>query len=190
MILHEKILNQKPFECDDIDILCKEITDIYDETWCNSLEVTIEHIKCLKNFKHEIGSWNVPLKWVDDPCVPRFAYKIFRKPLIEFNDPNKKYAFEFHQSWVPTNQWLTATVSGSNGLTGIEHQDYAKFHLLCDEEQAITYYISRIKEYSDPCYDPCICRVAAVNFFTVDLIYVPPKQFMWGIDARNIYMSI
>jgi len=190
MTLQEKILNQKPFDCHDLNVLCKAIVDIYDESWCNSLIWLLGSIRSLKAFEYEIGSWNVPFRPVDNPRLERKAYKVFRKPLIDLNDQNKKYAFEFHQSWVPTNQWITATVSSSIGLTGIYHEEFAKFHLLCDTEQAHTYLFSRSKHNLEPLYDMCICEVKATNFITIDLIYVPPTQFMWGINAKEIYISL
>jgi len=199
--IQENIVKTQPFECDDWDELCSAIIDVYDICWGISLVWTLGCIRWLKGVENGVGSWNIPMwKVATDPHKEIEVYKVFIAPELPVYGstilPQKEIFYEFHQEKVLTNKWLKAELSGSAGLTGLENPDHARFHMLIDKNQAEFYLDSRIetqskveryRELYKDCY-PFVHPVKARNFTTVDLIYVPPISFMWGIDAKEMYV--
>jgi hypothetical protein len=129
------------------------------------------------------GSWNVPMWWVN-PNINAHPYKIFRKPL-----KHDELVYEFHKEAVPLNRWIEAEISSSRGLTGLETKEHAKFHMFLDSVQAASYLDIAQHSTAYKEHEPVILPVKAKNYMTVDLIYVPPTRFVWGIDAKEIKVN-
>lgn len=191
MYLRESIAKKLPFECGNWDVLCQAIVEEYDASWGISITWILCGIRYLKQFETEPGgSWNVPIKIVPFPEQERDAYKIFRKPKKGTEgSEHGLLAHEFHPAWVPKNEWLQAEISQSKNLTGLTDPEQAKFHMFYDKTQA-TSYLEKVADWKNyKQYDPLMQKVKGRNFLTIDLIYVPPKHFMWGIDAKELYVN-
>lgn len=182
---------QKPFECTDWDVLCSSIIEEYEASWGTSLIWVLGSIRYLKKFEKDYGSWNVPLQWVFDCQKEKPAYKVFREHSVNTEHPLK---YEFHPASVPINQWINAEVSGSPYLSGIRKKEEGghggKFHMLTDIQQATAYLNSRIDTTGwFTRQEAVIKEVKGRNFVTIDLVYSPPKTFVWGIDAEEMYVE-
>lgn len=198
-----------PFECSDWDALCQAIVEEYEaETWRHSLVWILGCIRKMKQFEHLQGSWNVPLRAVWNYQDEKPAYKVFRQPrqtsFIYRNgelqlpiETHKGYfEYEFHPSAVPVNQWLQCELSSSKCLTGMKPKSEGgtggRFHMLMDERQAQTYLNTRGSE-NDSWFtkrDGVIKQVKGRDFATIDLVYVPPKTWVWGVDANEMYVEL
>jgi hypothetical protein len=140
------------------------------------------------------GSWNILLYHVED-YLPNTYYKVFRIPYQLgfpqlYGEPSKQIEYEYHPDFMPCNQWIIAEISESPRLTGVKGTGCPpKFHLLYNKTQA-EFYLESCKDHTT-FYNctPYISKVKAQKFFTMDLIYVPPISFMWGIDAEEIYVE-
>lgn len=183
----DSINTRQPFECDDWDALCSAIINAWQPSWGISLIWILSSIRYLKQFeKLPGGSWNVPLIWLPTNTTEQNFYKIFRKP----KDPSiEGIEFEFHPCVVQTDQWLKAEISQSKYLTGFTKPEHAKFHMFYDEVQAKE-YLSRNANWANyQEHTPMIMKVTARNLYTIDLIYIPPNHFMWGMDAKEMFVK-
>ena len=192
MNLNEAIRNLDPFECSDWSALCSAVIEEYDyDTWRTSLTWVLGTIWQVKQFEKMHGSWNVPIRAVPNYQEEKSAFKVLRcHRELENNHFVKQYAFEFHASYVPKNQWIKAEISGSPGLTGIKNPENAKFHMLYDERQAVAYLGTRTHS---PWFQPqeaVIHKVIGREWQTIDLVYIPPKQWVWGVDANEMYVEL
>lgn len=188
--LRNHIRNLTPFECgcSDLDSLCSAIIEEYDsETWRTDLVFVTSIIRLAPEYEKFHGSWNFPIRAVENWEMERETYKVFRK--IE-SDPFTLYKYEFHNSIVTPHQWLKAEISGSPGLSGINIPEQAKFHMLYDKTQAETYLSTRTNTPWFTENEAVIKKVKGRNFKTIDLIYIPPKQWVWGIDASEMYVEL
>lgn len=182
----ENILKMQSFDCNNWDELCCSIVDSYSPEWNISIIEILSNIRSIKKFETKSGSYNVPM-WHVNPNQELECYKIFRKPM---GQPEDTLVYEFHPGQVFTNYWMKAEISGSPHLTGLTSPDQAKFHMLMGESQVHAYLNSRKNCVLFSDHTPYICKVKARNFTTVDLIYVPPTTFVWGIDAKEIYVTL
>jgi hypothetical protein len=121
----------------------------------------------------------------------RTYYKVLRKT----NNISKElvYQYEFHKDFVPINKWIQAEISSSDGLCGLKPKNEGgcggRFHLLLDYLQAQTYLSKRTDNEWFPKEVAEIVPVRAKKFSTIDLIYVPPTTFVWGIDSEEMYVK-
>ncbi len=188
----ESIEKQLPFECNNFNELCSAVTEAYDPSWCNSLIWILGCLRHIKQFEKCNGSWNVPLWSMNPTSVGEIdCYKVFRKPTPLPLFPNEmcdEIVYEFHPKKVHTNEWIKAELSGSQRLTGLCPKS-AKFHMLINFDQAISYLASRKDCVAYRDYTPYISKVKARNVVTVDLVYIPPKQWVWGIDAKEMFVN-
>ena len=180
----DDILKLRPFDCSNWDELCNAVIDAYSPEWNNSLVWILGGIRYLKAFEKHSGSWNVPF-WFVSSNTDVELYKLFRKPKIQSEHP---LVYEFHPAPVVTNKWMEAAISGSARLTGLS-EGHAKFHMLANETQAQFYLDGRknCTAFSD--HEPYVCKVKARNLMCVDLIYVPPTRFVWGVDAKEMFVT-
>jgi len=190
--IRQAIRNLDPFECSDWDALSQAIVEEYDyDNWRTSLVWIIGSIRSLKQFEKLSGSWNVPMRVVWGYQEEKPAFKVLRQRWdFKSNIFKKEYAFEFHQDTVSPGKWLDAHISGSPGLTGITIPENAKFHMLYDKRQAEAYLGTRT---NTPWFTPqeaVIKEVKGKMFHTIDLVYVPPVQWVWGIDASQMYIEL
>jgi len=181
----DDILEMRPFDCDNFDELCSTIIETYTPGWNNSLVWILGGIRYMEKFKQQKGSWNVPL-WNIEPNKEIELFKVFRKPKVQSEHP---LVYEFHPYHVVTNQWMTAELSGSERLTGLTSPEAAKFHLLASEQQAYAYLDGRQNCVAFSDHDPYVCKVKARNLICVDLIYVPPNRWVWGVDAKEMFVT-
>lgn len=190
--LLDKIINQEPFECSNLDVLCSAIAEVYEPAWGNSLIWILGCLRKMKQFEKCNGSWNVPLWHVAQTYDEVECYKVFRKPNPLPLFPKENYdeiVYEFHPNKVHPNKWMQAEVSGSGRLTGLCPES-AKFHMLMNANQAFAYLESRRHCVAYHDYTPYISKVKARRLVTVDLVYSPPKQWVWGVDAKEMYVSL
>ncbi len=182
-VIRHCIKNHLPFSCNNFNDLCTALSLEYgtNGVWVNQLSTVLYQAKSFERHKNVSGSFNINLKW-----WPGFGqsnsevttYKVFKKS----NDNN--FRFEFHDSQVPTNQWLQSDVSGSAGLSGLKYKVESHFHTLMDNVQATNYCnFSHLKN------DAFIKRVKIRKCKYIDLIYVPPNQFVWGVDAYEMFVD-
>ena len=190
--IRKAIQNFDPFECDDFDALCSAIVEEYDaDNWQISLTWTLGLIRRMKAFEKMWGSWNVPIRVVWGYQEEKPAFKVFRQHWnLDKNVFKKEYRYEFHQSVVSPGAWLKASISGSPGLTGLNNPDQAKFHLLYDKRQAEAYLGTRTDWPWFTPHEAVIKEVKGRLFQTIDLVYIPPKQWVWGIDANEMYIEL
>lgn len=192
--LIQKIESLTAFECDNLDLLKNAISQFQKSKYGYSLESITN---CIDMWNRDIkpfhkGSWNCPLFMVRDVYgnTERTYYKVLRK----INNIAKKlvYQYEFHNSHVPLNEWIQAEISSSNGLYGLKKKEDGgcggRFHLLLDYWQAQTYLSKRTDEWL-PVENTAIVPVRARKFQTIDLIYVPPTTFVWGIDSEEMFVK-
>lgn len=177
------IHQQRPFDCDNLDELCTAITTAYSTSWSLSLVWILGCVRKMRHHKDQVGSWNIPMWWVR-PDVDVNPYKVFRRPT-----KTSELVYEFHKDTVPLNKWVEAELSGSEGLTGLSSKEFAKFHFFLNSLQAASYLDIRkdCVAYTD--HEPVILPVKGKNYLTVDLIYVPPTRFVWGIDAKEMHVN-
>lgn len=193
--LQNHIQNLTPFECDNLEILQAAFFKCFFTRWdrkiLDSLVKTIHDWN--KFIKPLRGSWNCPVFSVKDKYgdEERTYYKVLRKT----NNIVTKlsYQYEFHREFVPINEWIQAEVSSSAGLYGLKKKEEGgtggRFHLLLDYSQAYVYLSKRTdtnwftKEVAE------IVPVRARKFQTIDLIYVPPTTFVWGIDSEEMFVK-
>lgn len=190
--IQKAIRNFEPFQCDNLDTLCSAVVEEYDaDNWRISLTWTLGLIRKMKAFEKMHGSWNIPIRVVWGFQEERPAFKVVRQRWdFKSNVFKKEYAFEFHQSLIPSGQWLKAEISGSPGLTGIKDPENAKFHLLYDKRQAEAYLGTRTHSPWFTPQEEVIKEVRGRMFQTIDLIYIPPVQWVWGIDANEMYVEL
>jgi hypothetical protein len=185
-IVKKCIRYQRPFECNDWDVLCSAVIDEYNPNWGSSLVWVLGCIRKLKAIETLGGSWNVPLMWVTYPQEERTTFKVFRdfSKRPEFADKGyTQLSYEFHQDWVPANKWIKAEVSSSAGLSGIKKEEDGgiggQFHMLLDKYQAEAYLESRVKYTNWFIKEEAVIQpVKGRQFLTIDLVYSPPKTFV------------
>lgn len=193
------IYNFKPFKCDNLDDLCEALVmffDTYSPQSDEYVKTLCSKVKSLEKIKLCSGSWNIPLfdaKFLEKP--DNTYYKVFRKSTMLSDDEcYKQLSYEFHKGWVTPNEWLQAEVSQSKGLTGLKPKEEGgsggRFHLLYDHDQAMTYLESRVDEDFLSKSEAVIATVNARNLQTLDLVYIPPNNFVWGVDAKEIYVKL
>ena len=192
--IRKHIQNLTPFECDNWDSLCLAVVEEYDaEAWRSNLIWIIGCIRHGKLVEKMQGSWNFPLRFISDSEVKQQdAYKVFRKHW-HLNSENfivPELRYEFHETPVVSHQWLKAEISGSPGLTGLEKHG-GRFHLLWNKEQAEAYLSTRAgaTAWFTP-QEAVMVPVEGRSFDTLDLVYVPPKLFVWGIDSKEMYVKL
>lgn len=184
-----------PFECDNFLALLMAIKQQYSTNWRIQLNDILDYIGMLgASIKNKYkGSWNCPIKYITDDSeyCDKSYYKVLRKtnsPIEEYS-----YAYEFHQSYVPLNMWIQAEISSSKNVCGLKNKDDGgsggKFHLLLDYLQAQEYLSKRIDNTWFPKEVAEIVPVRARKFQTIDLIYVPPTTFVWGIDSEEMFVK-
>lgn len=184
--LQQHIRNYTPFECSNWNVLGEAFLNEYDPIWGTSIVWTVGCIRSLQKFEKFRGSWNAHVKRVDN-YQELYSYKVFRQRINTFK-------YEFHDAEVPINTWIKAEVSGSTGLSGIKKKedggDGGYFHMLYNESQAIAYLNTRALENDAffPKTEAVIKKVIGRFFCSIDLVYIPPKQFVWGIDAYEMYV--
>lgn len=192
--LQNHIKNLTPFECNNIEILKVAFVKLFSSSWdigsLNSLIKTLHYWdKTIKPFR---GSWNCPLFMVRDKYgdEERNYYKVFRKTNLVEKFP---YAYEFHNSHVLLNEWIQAEISQSSQLSGLAEKEEGggggRFHLLLDYLQAHTYLSKETDTSWFPKEVAEIVQVRARKFQTIDLIYVPPTTFVWGIDSEEMFVK-
>lgn len=183
-----------PFECDNIEILKVAIFKLFSPFWSKSnVDNVVKTLhywdKVIKPFR---GSWNCPLFTVRDKYgdEERIYYKVFRKTNLSTESP---YEYEFHNSHVPLNKWIQAEISQSSGLSGLKKKEEGgcggRFHLLLDYLQAHIYLSREAETTWLPKEAAEIVQVRARKFQTIDLIYVPPTTFVWGIDSEEMFVK-
>lgn len=193
--LQNHIQNLTPFECDNLEILQAAFFKCFFTRWDRKiLDFIVKTIHDWNKFIKPLrGSWNCPVFMVRDRYgdEERIYYKVLRKT----NNIAKElsYAYEFHNSYVPLNTWIQAEISQSSGLYGLKKKEEGgcggRFHLLLDYLQAQSYLSKRIdtswltKDVAE------IVQVRARKFQTIDLIYVPPTTFVWGIDSEEMFVK-
>ena len=189
--LQEHIRTYTPFECSNWNALSEAFLNEYDPCWGISIVWTIGCVRSLQQFEKFRGSWNVHIKGLYD-CQERTAYKVFRQPTRSTD--TFQYKYEFHESDVPINKWIQSEISGSRGLSGIKKKEEGGtggfFHMLYNQDQAAAYLNARAIENDAwfPKTEAVIKQVRGRNFQSIDLVYIPPKQFVWGIDAYEMYV--
>lgn len=194
--LREHIRNLTPFECDDWDALCSAIIYEYDaDTWKSKLIWVLGCVRKTKQWAGTKGSYNVPLKSLYDDDGEREAYKVFRRfQELKNNIFMKEYAYEYHPKWVQPNQWLQAELSGSPDLTGLTPKEQGgtggRFHTILDKAQAVRYLNTVASNHWLPPQWAEIRPVKTRKCQTMDLVYIPPKTFVWGIDASEMYVEL
>lgn len=189
------IKNLHPFECTDWDILCDAFIEAYDPDWMTSPIWTVSLVRGLQRFEKMQGSWNAPVRLVYDYQKERELYKVFRQHKeLKNNVFVKEISYEFHPAKVEGNKWLDCEISGSPSLTGMKPKEEGgtggRFHMIVDELQANLYLMNRV---NSPWFTPqeaVVKKVKGKNFQTIDLLYVPPKLFLWGVDATNMYVEL
>lgn len=193
--LIQKIESLTAFECDDLDLLKDAISQFQKIKYGYSVEAVTS---CIDMWNRDIkpfykGSWNCPLFIVKD--VYRDEERTYYKVLRKTNDTSTDlvYQYEFHKDFVPINKWIQAEISSSDGLSGLipktEGGCGGRFHLLLDYLQAKTYLSKRTDDTWFPKEIAEIVQVRARKFQTIDLIYVPPTTFVWGIDSEEMYLK-
>ena len=199
MEIRQHIRNLTPFECDNWDTLCSAVIEEYDTAWRTELIWIIGGFRqTLPRIKKMKGSWNFPLRWVSDDMIGRHeAYKVFRKRwyLNKDNYIQPQLRYEFHEAPVVSRQWLQAEISGSPGLSGLTKKEEGgtggKFHMLWNKRQAEV-YLSNRADVTDwfTSQEAVIVPVEPRSVETIDLVYVPPKLFVWGIDSKEMYVKL
>lgn len=196
--LRKCIKNLIPFEldCDHLDDLCSAIIEEYEyEGWYSKLIWILGCLRHAPAYKGLSGSWNFPLRYVNDWERERECFKIIREHrTFKNNVLAKEYWYEFHQAPVIGNKWLEAEISGSPGLAGLKPKEQdgtgGRFHLLCNENSASAYLSTRT---NTPWFTPqeaVMKKVRGRKFQTVDLVYVPPKTWVWGVDAYEMFVEL
>lgn len=195
--LRNHIQNLTPFECDNFSPLLLAIYQQYSDSWKIKLPDILDCIGTwdagIKSvYPKYMGSWNCPIRWVRDlyKDEEHNYYKVLRKNTIS---QKTTYQYEFHNSLIPKNEWIQAEISSSNGLYGLKKREEGgmggRFHLLLDYLQAQTYLSKRIDDTWFPKTIATIVPVRARKFQSIDLIYVPPTTFVWGIDSDEILVN-
>jgi hypothetical protein len=62
--------------------------------------------------------------------------------------------------------------------------------MLLDENSAATYLNTRT---FSPWFTPqeaMMTKVKGRNWQTIDLVYIPPKTWVWGVDAEEMYIEL
>ncbi len=197
--IREHIRNRTAFECDDLDSLVSAIIHEYDaKTWKSKLIWVIGGIRrTVPAVKGMNGSWNFHLRFISDEEVGQNQpYKVFRKRWYVVNDLLlPQFQYEFHEAPVVSRQWLQAEISGSPGLTGLMSKDRGgtggRFHLLWNKQQAEAYLNKRVNETAwFSLQEAVMVPVEGRAFQTLDLVYIPPKLFVWGIDSEQMYVNL
>ena len=196
--LRNHIQNLTPFECDNIPALIVALMKEYSPEWKSNLDDIVNYINSWdvdikSKYPKYKGSWNCPIQCVRDRFgnEERPYYKVLRKT----NNIAKEfiYSYEFHESFVPVNEWIQAEISSSKSIGGLKKKEEGgcggRFHLLLDYLQAQAYLSKR----TDPTWFPKeiaeIVAVRARKFQSIDLIYVPPTTFVWGIDSEEMFVK-
>lgn len=196
--LKEHIRNLTPFEleCIHLDDLCLAIVEEFDQaTWHTKLIWVLGCLRKAPAYENLSGSWNFPIKLVENWERERECYKVIRQHRIFKNNVfSKKYWYEFHQAPVVGNQWIKAEISGSPGLAGLtsvkDGGTGGRFHLLCNEQSASAYLGTRANDSWLTPQEAVMKKVRARKFQSLDLVYIPPKTWVWGIDSCEMYIEL
>lgn len=191
------IRSNTPFECDDYEALLGAIFLEHRPEWrINLMQVLVSIRDCYTVIRkgNYQGSWNCPIQYVKDVYGEGEYpfYKVLRKTnsIISQKVP---YAYEFHNACVPVNEWIQAEISASSGLYGLKPKTEGgcggRFHLLLDRLQAEAYLSKRTDAQWFTPEVATIVQVNARKFQTIDLVYVPPTTFVWGIDSEEMFVK-
>jgi hypothetical protein len=178
MTLHDKIKHRIPFRCKDFKYLKKLILKVFNPP--SGVKYAIDNgFECISNRRKCKGSWNIPVKFVEESDLTGEVYKVFK---ID----NGILKYEFHDAEVIMGKWLTAKNHSTTHLTGFSPEYNGRFHFLYNIESA-SVYLEESKMYNK---EPLkLTPVSANRFQTIDLIYSPPVTFTWGIDAEELFVE-